>query len=122
MSVYVDGKTSYFFPGKGWSSDIDGKNAVSAPKGYEDKDAAYFAKTYPHTVNFCIHSYETAQDGTTKTCTKCGETVTIKREEDPNAMPILLIAAGAVLAAAVIAAVVIIVIKRSKRKKTAADQ
>ena len=122
VSVYVDGKTSYFFPGKGWSSDIDGKNAVSAPKGYEDKDAAYFAKTYPHTVNFCIHSYETAQDGTTKTCTKCGETVTIKREEDPNAMPILLIAAGAVLAAAVIAAVVIIVIKRSKRKKTAADQ
>ena len=120
VSVYVDGKTSYFFPGKGWSSDADGKNAVSAPKGYEDKDAAYFAKTYPHTVNFCIHSYETAPDGKTKTCTKCGETVTIKQNADLTTV-IILAAAGAVLAAAV-AVVVILLVKRAKRKKTAADQ
>jgi hypothetical protein len=103
-------------PGKGWMVDGTDGETVSAPEGYEDKDIAYFAAAYPHSIDFCIHSYETSDNGSFKKCVKCGETVELKKEADFNTVVIAIVSVGVVLAAAV-AAGIIVAVKKKKNLK-----
>lgn len=110
VTVYDRGEYVSLIPGKGWVVDgTDGAN-VPAPAGYENKDIGYFADAYPHNIDFCIHSIESADNGIIKKCAKCGEIVELRKD----AIVIVLVAAGAVLAAT---AGIVIAVKKKKGRK-----
>ena len=110
VTVYDRGEYVSLIPGKGWVVDgTDGAN-VPAPAGYENKDIGYFADAYPHNIDFCIHSFESADNGIIKKCAKCGEIVELRKD----AIVVVLVAAGAVLAAT---AGIVIAVKKKKGRK-----
>lgn len=107
VRISIENKNFYLIPDKGWFLDKNGDEAVPTPEGYEDKDATYFAATYPHNIDFCIHSFEAQK------CTKCGETIAADPDDNSNSTVMILIAGGVVLVVA--AAVVVIVVVRKKK-------
>ena len=118
VKLWEMGKSYTFTPGKGWTvRGADGATA-EAPEGYADKDAAYFAQAYPHNIDFCIHSFETSEDGSFQKCAKCGQTVALKQDDDPDPdSPVVLFVVGGVILAAAAAGIIIVVNKKKKQTK-----
>lgn len=124
VEIWKMGRYYTFIPGKGWTNDES--ETISAPEGYEDKDAAFFAETYPHCITFCIHSFELSEDGNYKTCVKCQETVQIEEKTesndsnitanstDTNDDVVIIIVVVSVVLLAAFAAIVIVVVKKKK--------
>lgn len=111
VTLYATGAHLTFIPGEGWTLNGD---TVPTPEGYADKDETYFASAYPHSIDFCIHSFEMSEDGNVKTCVKCGETVNLKAETDYDIVVIVIASVGAVLAVAVVAVIVVVAKKKKK--------
>ncbi len=109
VSIWVEKENLYFIPEKGWFSDEDCTKPIDAPTGYEDKDAKYFADTYPHSIDFCIHNWQQLKGA--KECTKCAERIVTT----PIGL-IVGIAAGVILLAAAVA-VSIFLMKKKKSAK-----
>lgn len=110
VTVRDKGEYVSLIPGKGWTVDDNDDETVPAPEKYADKDAAYFAAAYPHNIDFCIHSFEVSEDGSVKTCVKCGEIVELDSGSD------LAIIVIALVCVAVVAGVIIVVSKKKKQK------
>lgn len=116
VELIIKGEYVSLIPGKGWTSDEMDGQTIPVPEGFEDKDAAYFAANYPHNIDFCIHSFETSDDGSVKKCVKCGETVELKKETDSDIVVIVLVSVGVVLAVAAAAGVIVAVKKKKSQK------
>ncbi len=107
--VHIYGTSPCLIPGKGWFADDKCTKSISAPEGYENKSAEYFANAYPHNINFCIHNWENS--GNKNVCTKCGEIVVLKSYDA------LFIGLAIGIIVLVAAATAIVIIKRKKGAK-----
>lgn len=126
VSVRTNGSNDHYIPDKGWFDDSACTKSIPTPSGYEDKDAAYFAKNYPTSITFCIHAWKDIEGG--KECTKCGEKVIDEKPVETQAPDapqdndmqiglIIGIAVGVIAVVAVAAVSVIVLKKKSSARR-----